>query len=64
MMVEEHSQIRAAMLALEAAARAEKSEQTLRLAEKLKAHALTEEEVSYPAALVVGDVVRVKGTHK
>ena len=63
-MLAEHAQIRAAVLALEAAARADKNKQALMLAEKLKMHALTEEEVSYPAALVVGDIVRARGIRK
>ena len=63
-MLADHVQIRAAVVALEAAARAEKSGRALMLAEKLKAHALTEEEVSYPAALLVGDMVRARGTRK
>lgn len=63
-MLAEHVQIRAAVVALEAAARAENNEHALMLAEKLKAHALTEEEVSYPAALIVGDMVRARGSRK
>lgn len=63
-MLAEHVQIRAAVLALEAAAREGNYEQALSLAEKLKVHALTEEEVSYPAALVVGDMVRARGIRK
>ena len=63
-MLAEHTRIRAAVLALEEAARANRNEQALMLAGKLKAHALTEEEVSYPAALVVGDMVRARAARK
>ena len=63
-MLAEHTRIRAAVLALEKAARAGKNQQALMLTEKLKLHALTEEEVTYPAALVAGDMVRARGARK
>jgi len=59
-MLAEHVQIRAAVGQLENAARAENNAQALQLTEKLKAHALTEEEVSYPAALLVGDIIKAR----
>jgi len=57
-MLEEHTRIRAAVQALRAAAEAEQAESALRLAEQLALHAQTEEEVLYPAAILVGDVIR------
>lgn len=63
-MLAEHVQIRAATAKLEEAARAENNAQALRLTEKLKAHALTEEEVSYPAAVLVGDIIKARGEKK
>lgn len=59
-MLEEHTQIRAAVDALRAAARAEGSARFEQLAEQLALHAQTEEEVLYPAAVLVGDVIRVR----
>jgi hypothetical protein len=63
-MLAEHVQIRAATVKLEEAARSENNAQALKLTEKLKAHALTEEEVSYPAALLVGDIVKARTEKK
>jgi len=63
-MLAEHVQIRAAVAKLADAARAENNTQALKLTEKLKAHALTEEEVSYPAALLVGDIIKARGEKK
>jgi hemerythrin HHE cation binding domain-containing protein len=59
-MLEEHKAIRAAVEKLGAAARAEKSASARTLAEELAAHARTEEEVLYPAAILVGDVIRAR----
>ena len=59
-MLEEHKRIRAAVEKLGAAARAEKSESAQRLAEELAAHARNEEEVLYPAAILVGDIIRAR----
>ena len=44
-----------------AAARAARNPRATRLAEQLALHAKTEEEVYYPAAVLVGDVVRATG---
>ena len=63
-MLAEHVQIRAAVAKLEEAARTENNAQALALTEKLKAHALTEEEVSYPAALLVGEMIKAKSEKK
>lgn len=53
-MLSEHKQIVAALKALSDAAAAEDKLTYVRFAEKLAAHASGEEEVSYPAALLVG----------
>ena len=59
-MLEEHKQIRAAVEKLRAAARADKAPEIERLADHLSLHARTEEEVLYPAAVLVGDVLRTR----
>ena len=53
-MLAEHVKIRAAVDALRAAAKAEKAVEAERLADELALHAETEEEVLYPAAILVG----------
>lgn len=60
-MLSEHRAIVAALDKLEEAARAEGHAEYADFAEKLKAHAQTEEEVAYPAAILVGDYVRRYG---
>ena len=57
-MLEEHKKIRAAVEKLHLAARAEHATTYERLAEQLALHAQTEEEVLYPAAIMVGKVIR------
>ena len=59
-MLEEHKRIRVAVEHLRAAARAEHSTRYEQLAAQLALHAQTEEEVLYPAAILVGDVVRTQ----
>jgi hypothetical protein len=59
-MLEEHGAIRAATLRLGEVARAEGDAAVARLAETLAAHARSEEEVLYPAAVLVGDLVRAR----
>lgn len=59
-MLEEHKTIRAAVEKLLLAARAEKAAKAEQLAEDLALHARTEEEVLYPAALLVGDLLRAR----
>ena len=59
-MLEEHKQIRAAVDDLRAAARAERVTRYEQLADQLALHAQTEEEVLYPAAVLVGDIVRAR----
>ena len=53
-MLAEHKDILAALSGLADAARAENNLEHARLAERLMAHALTEEQVSYPTALLIG----------
>jgi hypothetical protein len=56
-MLEEHGQIRAAVQRLEAAARAAKRSDYVEFAHALAAHARQEEEILYPAAVLVGRYV-------
>ena len=57
-MLEEHKAIKAATSRLGDVARAEGNTAVARLAEQLRLHAQSEEELFYPAALLVGDLVR------
>lgn len=59
-MLEEHKRIRAAVEKLRSTARTEKSPKHERLADQLALHAQTEEEVLYPAAVLVGDIIRAR----
>ena len=59
-MLEEHVRIRAAVAQLRAAAEAAGAEAEVELADELALHARTEEEVLYPAALLVGDLLRAR----
>jgi hypothetical protein len=59
-MLREHEAIAAAGARLEEVARAEGNIEVERLAHTLQVHALTEEEVNYPAAVLVGRVVRMQ----
>ena len=59
-MLSEHKAIRAATVRLGEVAKAAADATVERLAEMLKVHAQSEEEVFYPAALLVGDVVRAR----
>jgi hypothetical protein len=59
-MLEEHQRIRAAVEKLGAAARAEQAARYEKLAEQLALHAQTEEEVLYPAAVLVGEIIRAR----
>ena len=59
-MLEEHEAIRAATLRLAEVARAAGNERVVRLAATLAQHALSEEELFYPAAVLVGDLVRAR----
>jgi iron-sulfur cluster repair protein YtfE (RIC family) len=59
-MLEEHKQIRAAVDSLRAAAHAEGSTRYEQLADQLALHAQTEEEVLYPAVVLVGEIIRTR----
>lgn len=59
-MLEEHKAIVAALGILTDAAKKEKKMEYARFAEKLILHAKTEEEVLYPAALLVGEYLRIR----
>jgi hypothetical protein len=63
-MLEEHKRIRAATEKLGAAAREAKASAQEQFAERLAAHARTEEEILYPAAILVGDVIRARTAKK
>jgi hypothetical protein len=59
-MLEEHKEIRAAVEKLRIAAREEKAVKVEQLADQLALHAQAEEEVFYPASLLVGEVIRAR----
>jgi len=59
-MLEEHRAIRAALEYLAAVARSENQPEYAGLAEKIMLHAQTEEQVTYPAAILVGEHVRMR----
>ena len=63
-MLEEHKKIRAAVQKLRAAADEEKQEKYVELADELALHAQTEEEVLYPTAVLVGDLIRLRAQTK
>jgi hypothetical protein len=59
-MLTEHKQIVAALRDLADAARRENKMEYAAFAERLILHAQTEEEVSYPTAILIGDYVRLR----
>ena len=63
-MLEEHKQIRAAVDKLRQAARTEQATKYEQLAEQLALHAQTEEEVLYPVAVLVGEIIRARRQSK
>jgi iron-sulfur cluster repair protein YtfE (RIC family) len=63
-MLEEHKKIHAAVDTLRLVARAEQATKYEQLAEQLALHAQTEEEVLYPAAVLVGDIIRARRQSK
>ncbi len=63
-MLEEHKTIRDAVEKLHLAARAEHATRYEQLAEQLALHAQTEEEVLYPAAILVGEIIRARSQKK
>jgi hypothetical protein len=63
-MLREHAQIAARLKALRAAAVAEKKPAVVAFADALALHAKQEEEIYYPAALLVGDRLRAEAAHE
>ena len=63
-MLAEHKTIRQAVEKLRLAARAERATKYQRFAEELARHAQTEEEVLYPAAILVGDILLARSAKK
>jgi hypothetical protein len=59
-MLEEHKVVVAALKKLIEAARAENKPEVIHFAEKLMLHAQTEEEVSYPTAILIGKYLKLK----
>jgi hypothetical protein len=59
-MLREHKAVVAALKKLIAAAKKEKLPEHARFAEKLMLHAKTEEEVLYPAAILIGEFLKLK----
>ena len=59
-MIQEHQAIVAALQTLVNAAKEEKKMEYVRFAEKLTLHAQTEEEVLYPAAILIGEHLKLK----
>ena len=59
-MLREHQAVVAALEQLTAAAKKEKLPEHARFAEKLMLHAKTEEDVHYPAAILVGEYLKLK----
>lgn len=57
-MLREHQAVLAALKKLSAAAKRENKMEYVRFAEKLALHAKTEEEVLYPASLLVGELLK------
>jgi len=60
-MLTEHMAISVAVQRLGREAKAARNAEAERLADAIRLHALTEEEVLYPAAVLVGDLVRARG---
>ena len=59
-MLREHGSIVAALRELADAAKRENRTEYVRFAEKLILHAQTEEEVSYPTAILIGEYIKLK----
>jgi len=59
-MLEEHKAIVAALNEFSSLARKEKKMKYVRFADRLMVHAMTEEEVLYPTAIVIGDYIKLK----
>lgn len=59
-MLAEHQQIVKSLQTLKSAATEEKQPQVVRFVEMLQQHAKTEEQVLYPAAIVIGEYLKLK----
>jgi len=59
-MLEEHKAIVTALNNLSEIAKKENKEEYVRFAKKLISHAQTEEEVLYPAAILIGEYLKLK----
>ncbi|HEY7653480.1 MAG TPA: hemerythrin domain-containing protein [Methylomirabilota bacterium] len=59
-MLAEHKMVVGALRRLAAAAKLEKKPEAARFAEALRLHAQSEEQILYPAALLVGDCIRAR----
>lgn len=63
-MLEEHKQISAALHAMRDAAKQEKKDDLVELAEMIAAHAAMEEQVLYPASLLIGEYAKALADRK
>lgn len=61
-MLAEHKEISAALTQLRNAASSENKPEGVKFADELAAHALTEEQITYPTALLIGLYVKAKAT--
>jgi hypothetical protein len=59
-MMEDHAQIVIALDRLVSAAKAERKEEVVRFADRLARHAQIQEQVTYPAAVLVGEFIKLK----
>jgi len=62
-MLKEHEEVVAVLEELVTAARKERKLKYVRFADRLTLHAQTEEEVYYPAAILIGEFLKLKLTH-
>lgn len=58
-MLKEHEEIVSALESLKTAAKRAKKPKYIRFAEKLALHAQTEEQVSYPTAILIGEYIKL-----
>ncbi len=63
-MLDEHKQISAALHDMRDAAKQEKKDDLVELAEMISAHAAMEEQVLYPASLLIGEYAKAIATRK
>ncbi len=63
-MVEEHNEIVSSLNNLIEIAKIENKKELVQFAEKLKLHAKTEEQVLYPAAILIGEYLKLKSTEQ